>query len=242
MTKIKPLAKLTEKRKVRGDLAHRATVYIDVHENSSTNKAKQFALLVAFRTRFSKGFTLIEILISIVIITILASIATTFSSNIISKWQMKSVIQDIESAVILARNLALTQEIVVYIESINKDSWSSGIQVIQVEASNVKNLHSQCSRFGIGQTNTTEGKRIYSKVKNHALCEGSVSSTRHIVRIFQWFYPKLHVHWSGFQYKDKIRFANNLINAGSNGHFIIELAGNKQKIVLNRIGHIRFLT
>lgn len=192
--------------------------------------------------KFIKGFNLIETLISLVIIAILVSIATPFSSNIISKWQMKSVIQDIESAVILARNLALTQARVIYIEPINNNSWSSGIQVIQVEASNAKNLHSQCSRLGLGPTNTTEGKHIYSKVKNHAICEGRGSSTKHIVRIFQWFYPKLHVHWSGFQYKDKIRFANNLINAGSNGHFIIELAGNKQKIVLNRIGHIRSLT
>lgn len=149
-----------------------------------------------------KGFNLIEILISLVIIAILASIATPFSSNILSKWQMKSVIQDIESAVTLARNLALTQARVIYIEPINKNSWSSGIQVVQVEASSAKS----------------------------------------IVHIFQWFYPKLHVHWSGFQYKDKIRFANNLINAGSNGHFIIELAGNKQKIVLNRIGRIRSIT
>jgi len=140
------------------------------------------------------GYNLLELTASVTIIAVIACFASPFWQQTLTKLRILQVTKDIESAVILARQLALVEGKDFYLKPLNQQ-WSSGIEVVAAEAND--NAHN---------------------------------------RIFTFSYPFLHVSWQGFQYKDKIRFARSLPTASASGHFVIELKGIKEKLVLNRIG------
>ena len=74
----------------------------------------------------ARGFTLVEALVGIAVVSILLTVAGPSLSNLITAQQVKNAGFDLSSALIVARSEALTRNVSVSVAPVASDNWALG--------------------------------------------------------------------------------------------------------------------
>ena len=117
-----------------------------------------------------RGFTLLEMMVTISVLVILASIASPNMAPFIAKQRMKALAQDITDSIQLARSEALANGNLYQLIPTNEKSWSQGWR-IELMDSNGKNsvfkrYDSVPSNILINSTTRTNDKKIITFDQN----------------------------------------------------------------------------
>lgn len=57
---------------------------------------------------------------------------------------------------------------------------------------------------------------------------------------WHWRLPNTQILWRGFQDTSQITFASDMQQSACNGYFLIKNARHQEKIIINRLGRVRF--
>jgi type IV fimbrial biogenesis protein FimT len=88
------------------------------------------ATFLSYKTRASRGFTLLELMVTLAIAVILASIAAPSFQNMLASQRVQAAAFDLLANLTLARSEAIKQNRNVTLASINgKDAWEDGWQI-----------------------------------------------------------------------------------------------------------------
>ncbi len=149
----------------------------------------------------NSGYTLIEMLITLLALSILLFIGTGSLSNMLNKNEREVIIDELKVAVDFARIQSMTKNIALELIPTGSDDWSPGAQLV--------------------------------KINNKSLKEG--------IHEWQWGHPHWAISWHGVNSAKKIKFSPDPLQAISNGRFILQNSGTKERVevVLNRLGRLK---
>jgi len=87
-----------------------------------------------------RGFTAIELLVTIAIVAILAAIAAPSFTPLIERWRVRQVVEDLQSTLYFARSEAIKRGGNVTIAADATDGWAGGWQVTYTQSNTTTTL------------------------------------------------------------------------------------------------------
>ena len=97
-----------------------------------------------------RGFTLIELMVTVSVLAILLAVAAPSFSSFVAGQKVKSASNDLTTALILARSEAIKRNADIVIAPVTADSWASGWSVTAAGTT----LLQQQALFGVSLTKT----------------------------------------------------------------------------------------
>lgn len=92
----------------------------------------------ASRRDDARGFTMIELMVTIAVLAILAAIAAPSFTSTIERWRVRGTIEDLQSSIYLARSEAIKRGGGIQIKPISGTDWSSGWKVVYTTATDLE--------------------------------------------------------------------------------------------------------
>lgn len=101
-----------------------------MNERQYDKKSTTGALWRGGAMRHEKGFTLLEVMLTVVVLAILVALAVPSFHNLILRSRLNAAVEDISVVIHLARSEAIMRSHEVRLTPVDADDWGRGLQVL----------------------------------------------------------------------------------------------------------------